>query len=248
MNILYVDESGDPGTHEYSSPHFILSGLIVSQDHWGESLSKLKAFRKRINNKYHLNQREEIHAAELIRINKTKSYNNIKKTDRINLLKDYTSELPKIFNHSKVINVCININDHRDRDIFNLAWSRLFQRYDNYLKKEARDKGIVIVDDTDSNKLRNLLRKMRVYNPITSHYNSKPNNALIDNIIEDPMSTSSDLSYFIQSVDVIAHLLYRKEYPKGSLKKYGLEKEFDKLESILLKEASKNDEYGIVRK
>jgi len=58
---------------------------------------------------------------------------------------------------------------------------------------------------------------MRVYNPITSHFSSKPNNAPLYNIIEDPMSTSSDLSYFIQSVDMIAHLLYRKEYPKGSM-------------------------------
>jgi hypothetical protein len=38
------------------------------------------------------------------------------------------------------------------------------------------------------------------------------------------------------------------EYPKGSLKKFGLEHQFKKLEPILLKQASKNDEFGIVRK
>jgi len=49
-------------------------------------------------------------------------------------------------------------------------------------------------------------------------------------------------------VDVIAHVLYRKEYPKGSLKKFGLEHFFDILEPVLLKEAAKGDDFGIVRK
>lgn len=47
---------------------------------------------------------------------------------------------------------------------------------------------------------------------------------------------------------MIAHTLYRMEYPKGSLKKFGIEHQFKKLEPILLKQASKNDNYGIVRK
>ena len=34
MHILYVDESGDPGKDKHSSPHFILSGLIISQEDW----------------------------------------------------------------------------------------------------------------------------------------------------------------------------------------------------------------------
>jgi hypothetical protein len=38
------------------------------------------------------------------------------------------------------------------------------------------------------------------------------------------------------------------EYPKGSLKKFSLEREFLNLDRILLKEASKEDALGIVRK
>jgi hypothetical protein len=67
------------------------------------------------------------------------------------------------------------------------------------------------------------------------------------NILEDPFSRSSHHSYFIQTTDVISHLLYRKEYPKGSLKKYNLDKVFELLEPILIKKASKNDPLGIVR-
>lgn len=248
MYILYVDESGDPGKHKHSSPHFILSGLIISQDNWSNHLEKLKIFRKSIYTKYGLNQRTEIHASELIRINKEKDYQKIRKSNRVNILKDYATQIPVIFNNAKVINICLKIEEHPNNDIFNLAWSRLLQRYDTYLKKEAKDKGIVIVDDTDSIKLQSLQRKMRVYNPLPSHYSNKSYNSPIDNIIEDPFSRNSNQSYFIQTVDVIAHLLYRKEYPKGSLKKFGLEHQFIKLNPILLKQASKNDNLGIVRK
>ncbi len=100
---------------------------------------------------------------------------------------------------------------------------------------------------TDSLKLMALQRKMRIYNPTPSHF-SEPYNAPIDNVIEDTFSRSSYHSYFLQSVDLVAHLLYRKEYPKGSLKKFGIEHLFEKLEPILLKQASRSDEFGIVRK
>ncbi|MCC6280326.1 MAG: DUF3800 domain-containing protein, partial [Saprospiraceae bacterium] len=29
MHFIYVDESGDPGIHQYGSPFYILSGLVV---------------------------------------------------------------------------------------------------------------------------------------------------------------------------------------------------------------------------
>lgn len=247
MYLMYVDESGDTGLTGHASEHFILSGLIVHQNDWNKYMERLKIFRKALKDKYGLNQRTEIHAAELIRINKQKEYRKIRKTERINILKNYCSQMPIMFDSAKVINICIHKEDHKEQDIFELAWSRLLQRYDTFLKKSVNDKGIVIADDTDSVKLRNLQRKMRVYNPITSHYTGYYN-APIDNILEDSFMRDSSHSYFIQSADVIAHILYRKEYPKGSLKKFGLEYVFNKIEPILLKKASSYDELGIVRK
>ncbi|MFO7972902.1 MAG: DUF3800 domain-containing protein [Marinilabilia sp.] len=248
MYILYVDESGDPGRHEYGSSHYILSGLIVSQNFWQEHLSRLKTFRRYVKETYDLNQRTEIHASELIRINKIKEYQKIKKARRIQLLKDYCTQIPFIFNEGKIINICLNKTEFPNtQEIQKTAWTRLIQRYDNYLKKTVNDKGIIIADDTNGKLIFNLLRKMRVYNPVLSKFTGSPYNVPTDSIIEDLFERHSHDSYFIQSVDVIAHILYRKEYPKGSLRKYGVNHFFDKLEPILLKEASKNDEWGIVR-
>ena len=88
---------------------------------------------------------------------------------------------------------------------------------------------------------------MRIYNPVPSHYGGT-RNIPTDNILEDPFLRDSKHSYFIQAVDVIAHALYRKEYVKGSLRKYGVNKLLDTSKPILLKEASNNDPLGIVRK
>jgi hypothetical protein len=245
---MYVDESGDPGRSIHSSPHYILSGLVVSQSDWQKFLDRLKTFRKALKTSYGLNQRTEIHTTELIRVNKLKEYRQIKKTDRINILKDYVAQIPLIFDTARIINICLDKQSFQaDENLYQIAWARLLQRYDTYLKKVAKDYGIVITDDQNSNELLHLQRKMRVYNPTPSHY-AGSYNAPTDNLIEDPFSRSSHHSYFIQTVDVVAHLLYRKEYPKGSLKKFGLEHLFQKMEPIFLKEASKSDPLGIVRK
>jgi hypothetical protein len=248
MVILYVDESGDPGVGQHCSPHYILSGLLVNQNDWDKFLGRLKTFRKSLKEKYGLNQRTEIHASELIRLNKMDEYKKIFKTQRINILKEYVAEIPRIFDTGKIINVCLLKSDYKDTgEIQKIAWQRLIQRFDTYLKKIASDKGIIVSDDTDSLMLMKLHRKMRVYNPTPSHF-SGFYNAPTDSIIEDIFMRSSQHSYFIQTVDVVSHLLYRKEFPKGSLRKFNLENQFRKLEPILLKEASQHDEFGIVRK
>ncbi len=244
---MYVDESGDPGNSQYSSPHFILSGLIIYQDDWKSNLEQLKILRSHLKKTYNLNRRTEIHASEIFRVQKIEEYKRIRKSDRIKLLKEYIYQIPVIFNNAKILNICIDKQQHQDKDIFNLAWKRLIQRYEIYLKN-MKDKGIIIADDTDSKKLMALQRQMRVYNPLPSSYNYGYYNAPIERVLEDTFARSSTQSYFIQTIDVVTHILYRKEYPKGSLKKHGIERLFDVLEPILLKEASRNDTLGIVRR
>lgn len=245
---MYVDESGDPGASAGASAHYILSGLLINVSDWEKCLIRLKTFRKSLNDTYGLRLRTEIHTSELIRIDKIKAYRNITKKNRINILKEYASQISIIFDTSKIINICINKADHAGQTEFQtMAWKRLITRFDTFLKKSVKDKGIIIADDSNEITLRNLLRKMRIYNPIKSHYQVGYYNAPTDSIIEDIFYRASHNSYFIQSIDLIAHVLYRREYPKGSLKKYNIEKQFLKFENILLKEAATGDPLGIVR-
>ena len=251
MYLMYVDESGDGGVYQdgKNSKHFILSGIVINYRDWKDIFTKLKQFRLAIREKFGLSIREEIHAGELIRISKTEAYRSIRKSDRIKILRLVADNLPTIAPSVKIINICIDktkvelgsFNNYND-----YAWSRLIQRYDRFLKSK-NDLGIVIADDTDETMVRNLMRKMRVYNPVTSHYGGTYQ-AITDSIIEDPFMRDSKHSYLVQMADVVSHLLYRKEYPKGSLKKFGLHLYFDSLEPILLKEASRSDILGVVRK
>ena len=252
MYFLYVDESGDPSElkdNNENSPHFILSGLIIGVKDWENCLQRFKTFRQQLKASYGLALREEIHATELIRVGNLKSYRKIKKKDRLKILENCTTEFPKIFSSSKILNICIDKEEHSNtNNIKELAWKRLIQRYDNFLKKSANGSlGIIICDGIEDREVRSLLRKMRVYNPTPSKFGGYYH-ALTNNIIEDVFTRDSNHSYFIQAVDVIAHTLYRKEYSKGSLKKYRMERLFNNLEPLLLKEANHNDEQGIVRK
>ncbi len=154
MNFMYVDESGDLGQFKVNkssnSQHFILSGLIISQDDWISNLDNLKKFRSYIKTKYGLLLKEEIHASELIRISKNAGYKKIRKSDRISILSEFMQQMPAIFAKAKVINICLDKTKFpEDTDFMTLAWQRLIQRYDTFLKKTANDKGIIINDDTN---------------------------------------------------------------------------------------------------
>lgn len=248
MQFMYVDESGDPGNSKFGSKHYILSGLILSDQDWKACLDKMKVFRQHLKSTAGLLIRTEIHAAELFRINKLEAYRKIHKSTRVGILKQFMQQMPLIFDKAVVINVCFDKDKlPKGTDFQTLAWARLIQRYDTYLKKTAKDRGIIIADDSDDAVIRKLLRKMRVYNPTPSHYTGTYN-APTDNIVEDVFMRSSQHSLFVQAVDCIAHCLYRREYPKGSLKKFGVDNYFDYLDPLLLKVASSGDPCGIVRK
>lgn len=245
---MYVDESGDPGSANGSSEYFILSGLILNYNTWNQKLQRLKDMRKYFKNKYNLGLTVEIHAKELLRISDIKAYRKITKTQRLNLLKEYASFIPKMFKDCWVINICFDKSAFNPGTDFNtLAFGRLITRYNMFLARTVRDEGIIIADESNEKSLRNLIRKLRIYNPVTSRYTGKPYNARITKIIEDIVHRKSFTSYFIQTVDVIAFLLKHREYPKGSTKKYNLNVLFDNLEPILLKVASAKDPLGIVR-
>jgi hypothetical protein len=254
MYFMYIDQSGDPGNliiekGKENSKHYILAGLIVPVTDWNTCFERIKKLRRELKNLYGLPVREEIHANELIRIQKKKPYRKIVKRKRIALLKHFVSSIPNIFSKGKIVTICFEkdkISPIGFKNYEEMAWNRLLQRYDNYLKNEKMY-GIVISDQTDERLVRGLLRKMKVFNPIPSKFGGSYQ-ALTDSIVEDPFMRDSQHSYFIQVVDAIAYSLYRKEYPKGSLKKYNLQNLFKMLEPILLKEASSNDEYGVVRK
>lgn len=248
MFIMYVDESGDSGIINGSSPHFILSGLIIDGNNWLKYLDELKKYRKELRKTYGLSHTTEIHANELLRVGKIKEYSKIHKNNRIKILSDCCIKFTSIFSDAKIINICLDKKEFKENhDLQTIAWERLMTRYNRYLNVTQKSKGIIVSDDTENAKIKSILRKLRRYNSVKDNFGKGYYNAATTNIIEDIIPRDSKDSYFIQVADVIAHTLYRREYPKGSLKKYNVDKFFNNFKPILLLEASSKDNEGIVR-
>lgn len=245
--MMYVDESGDPGSAYGSTEYFILSGLILNYKCWYKKLELLKRMRKYFKIKYKIGLTVEIHAKELLRIGSIKSYRKISKAQRMRLLNEYAAFIPKLFNDCLIINVCLKKGEFTaGTDFQALAFGRLINAYNSFLTGTA-DEGIIIADESNEKSLRTLIRKLRVYNPLMSDQTGEMCNAKIDRVIEDIFFRKSDSSYFIQTADVIAYLLKNKEFPKGSGQKYNLDRLFSYLEPILFKQVSGADDYGIMR-
>lgn len=252
MYVVYVDESGDVGSKAGSSRYFVLSGFVVHELRWHDTLDSIIDFRKRTRVKYGLKLREEIHASHFI--HSPGDLARIAKSIRLRLLRDvidFQAGLPDV----SILNVVVDKNGKPgDYDVFLSAWRALIQRFENTVShrnfpgpRNPQDFGLLVVDQTEEPKLRSLTRKMRVYNPVPNMDGSGYRQLPITTMVEDAVHRNSLHSYFIQLSDVNAYFLYQKQAPAGYIRKKGARHYFDRLDPVLCKVASLSDAQGIVR-
>jgi len=114
--------------------------------------------------------------------------------------------------------------------------------------QNADDRGILIVDQTDEVKLRNLSRRMRRHNPVPNAYGQGYRAAPVTTIVEDAVHRNSLHSYFIQLADVNAYFLYQKYQACGYVARKGARNYFSRLAPVLCTVASRNHAEGIVER
>jgi len=157
---MYVDESGDTGLPAQGSPTdlFCLTGLVVHESNWIESLKSLKQFRYWLKSKYGIYLEEELHAAEMIRskhVFKTATAN--RKHVRLAILRHHADQIAKL-SKVRLINVYVDKTSSTIKssdDVFRRAWFALFQRFENTIRRNnfpgprgQYDWGIVFPDNT----------------------------------------------------------------------------------------------------
>jgi hypothetical protein len=251
MYFLYVDESGDIGTDNSPTGYFALSGLVLHELKWHETLEAVIDFRRQLRKRYGLKLREEIHATAFI--HRPGDLARIHKSLRLQILRDvldFQAQLP----HVNIINVLVDkSNKNAASDIFEIAWMTLIQRFHNTIDgknfpgpQNPQDYGVLITDQTDEPKLRTLLRKMRRYNPVPSKFGAGFRPILVTTLVEDPTHRNSAHSYFVQLADVNAFFLYQKHIPCRYVKEKGGKNYFDRLDGVLCKVASRSHPLGIV--
>ena len=261
MHFMYVDESGDPGPYDSTKPehlrstrHYIVSGVVIPSDEWRTYLTSLVTVRRYLKGKFGFPIRAELHGAELIRPKTSVAIKRVKpRRNRILMYGEVLDHLLWVMPKARIINVHLDKQkpvyaSSSGRDIQNLVWGRLLQRYNTYLQKSCDgSSGLVFADETNEAKVRRLLREMRVHNYVPSSvYAGESRSLPLVNIVEDPIMRNSESSYFVQIADLVAHALYRQLYPKGGLKKYNVDRLFDLVDPLLCKEACRYNSQGIV--
>ncbi len=254
MFIMYVDESGDCGLQNSPSRYFVLSGIVIHELRWKDYLEQLINFRKRMLNAFDLHLRDEIHAGAFI--TRPKQLVRIKRNDRLSILRFFAKELSTM-SDINIINVVVDKQGKPSTyDVFESAWEVLIQRFENTLSRRnfrgpqnPDERGMIIADNTDNKKLMQLIRKMRRFNPVPNRFGQLGGyrNLLLRNIIEDPNFRNSEESYFIQSADLVAYLLYQSISPNVYIRKNSGQNYFSLLQPVLCTVASSTNQYGIVK-
>lgn len=249
MFLMYVDESGDIGIVNSPTNYFVLSALIFHELRWNVIIENLIAFRRHLRATAGLKLREEIHATHFV--NRPGELRRIKRHERIDILKqciDWVADQQDI----NVITIVAAKSGKTKEQIFDWSWQRLIQRFENTIRYRnfngpvnPDDRGIMIADRTDDKQLRLLVRRMRRYNPIpniTGGYR----NLTLDYVIEDPIMRESKDSLLHQMADVVSYCARQLYEPNAYMKKKGGHKFYERLDTALVKRASKNHPLGIV--
>ncbi len=258
MYLMYVDECGDSGLQSTSSRYFILSGMVLHEAYWTDTMERIAAMRKRLEESYGFNAMRELHAGEMMG-RTSKKYADIKKQDRAAMFR-HVLDFESTLDCARVINVVVDKeNKAFGFNPFEVAWDTLINRFENTIqhgnfphpygteKPPFDEKGLLIVDQTDEKKLRALIRHMRHANSIPSmitrgslvRHNLK-------RVIEDPLHKQSEWSPIIQLCDANSYFLKQTLEPNSTVKKFKMRNLFYRLRPILLTQASGSNEFGIV--
>lgn len=84
------------------------------------------------------------------------------------------------------------------------------------------------------------------YIPNDPRYGGGSRNIPIKRIIEDPHGKDSAETYPIQMCDVVAYFLYQRFSPNSYVRRKRAQRYFDRLSSVLNKQASRFNSLGIV--
>ena len=255
MYIMYVDESGDIGLNNSPTDHYVLSGIVLHELRWAECLNQIVEFRRRLRNiqTISLKLREEIHAAEMF--SSPKELARIPKFRRLQIVRMFADELASI-PYLNVINVVVDKRGKNPNyDVFEAAWAAIIQRLENTTSaqnfrgpKNPDERYLIVPDQTDVTKLRNMTRRMRYYNPIPNQqrFGVGYRNLPLRLLVEDPVFRDSKDSYFIQAADLVAFLLYQYNRPNAYMRKKHAHNYFERLDPILCKVCNQNHPLGIL--
>ena len=238
MHLIYIDDSRDEQI-------CVFSALAIAADQWLDAFRQVRQFRHDLKKGDGIYVHAELHAWKFVSGRGRISDCVVTKGRRCQIFKEALQMVTSLPG-ARLFNAVFSAKqDER-------AFERLLNRI-NRTMLTWDSRAILICDEGKEIAYTRLARKMHVYNPIPSKHGvwketgTVMKNIPIERIIEDPFFKKSSQSYFIQLTDFCAYALLRRERPIPAKTKYGLDKAFQQVAPILVKEASTRDPEGIIR-
>jgi hypothetical protein len=197
---MYVDDSGSPALTDRAGLYYVLSGIIIHESLLKHIENKVREYRT-INfvGKYADN---EVHVYDIA--NKMGNFSGIDNQVRTLLLKNLYFTIYQM----PITIISVGIGKRALPDYFpnwetvNSAWIFIAERFDKYISEnnmKSSDRGIIIVDKSSRSihkEVTEIINRLRQFGSNTQQ---------IDNIVEEPMFISSEVSEQIQIADASAY-------------------------------------------
>ncbi len=236
MLLAYIDDSRDDTTSCFSA-------LVLPALEWMRLQDETVDFRRDLKRHDGIHVTAELHASDFL-AGRGHLGAVIAEPDRVrifNAVMDFVASRQPL----NVLAACAP-RAYEDR-----IFERLIERLNIYAEK-SKSQIIVITDEGKD--YTPLVRKMRRYNYITSKYGAWPSGAPAENrpitqVVEDIVMRDSKRSSFIQFADFCAFALLRSESHTPRMDRLGIDKSFERLQSVLVPVAFAKDprKLGIIR-
>lgn len=237
MHLVYIDDERDPLSCVFST-------LVIPATEWHLCFRQVRDFRRQLKLTDGIYLHEELHAWKFVSGRGRPSPSIITNYRRSRIF-DETLRLITQLPGARLSNAVFPRKADED------AFEQLLNRIDRTMI--AWDSHAILISDQGKEQAyTRLVRKVYVFNPIPSQYGTWRDsgrnwrNMPLDRIVEDPFFKDSAQSYLVQLVDFCAYALLRRENPILSKTKYGIDKSFDILQPILVKEATRKNAEGII--
>lgn len=213
MYLAYYDESGDDGFPKYSSPLFALTAMYLRHEDWNDTFDELRQLRRDLKDGYGLPVKTEFHTKQFL-WNKNPyrefGFSEDERIEMVDLYCDRVASLPV-----NIVSVVINkpIIRSAKYKVLDKALTYSIQRIENDLAKIGADnKFLLITDPGRVGKMSRVGREKRAINYIPSKIHSGTSyRKEIKTLIEDPLPKDSKDSFFIQTADLVAHIVYLRK-------------------------------------
>lgn len=258
MRIVYYDEAGDDGFPRYSSPLFVLSAIYMPYLKWKDNLSRLVELRAELRRQYGLPMKFEMHTRQFILNKNPYRKLGISDADRVAIIGDYCDAVATM--DWRIVNVCIDKTVIKNKKYPVLEWALKLsvQRIENDIKstKDPNGRFLIVTDPGRVGAMRRTTRKVQRINYIPSLFRRGAYRQEVERLIEDPLPKDSKDSYFIQTADLVAHIVYLHSLHKKAAGPFGnrvpgevtagqVEDWLDRLRPRLNLMATRGDPHGI---